>query len=475
MVEHYGLGWLPVTIGPTDVYDITVDEPVRAEIYAEGGRYYLRPLDHLSFSGRRSMTYYLGYKDEDVTSPVALSHNGRIRIGLTVIDFRDEEGRGAPSGPPSFDDSAWDSAAGGAETDRAGGGLALNALLENEEDLAWLVPEIMRRAARCYERAGMMRDAAQCWTEAGEDGHAAEVYLGMKDFARAAPLLLSQGRYREALRCYREWLGPLPQRDPLIDVTAHLGAAACLTLLGEEREAREHYMNARRRIEEVEYRSVVASARCWEALGNYGVLVGRADLVQIAYERALETYGGSYEHDRLRVAEAYLKAVGGNHLLASRIEQLIAEWAPLPSEGAQQESAPPLTADKGVRFGDWVFWQCDAKLALLTHRESRTRIEIWTDSTGWFMLSRNAHSHMIMTDGMTQPIRNRKGLDDYYDMAPTLPLGSIPPRIENYAIKSSPAELVLTNTVSGVAINVMPDRPHFRFVNRENKLITFKT
>ncbi|MET0648043.1 MAG: FHA domain-containing protein [Pyrinomonadaceae bacterium] len=468
MVEHYQLGWLSVTIGPSDLHDIKVSEQVQAEVYSEDGRYYLRPLGQSATPRMNQESPAITYNEEGVYSPVVLKHKGRIVIGRTVIDFREVDGREAarrtPS--PSAGDSTYSTFPGYVQGDAAGSTAAgLGELLENESDLAWLAPEIMRRAAVCYEQTGMMRDAAQCWLEAGETGNAADIFLRLNDSARAAPLLMAQGRYREALRCYREWLAAHRQPDPTAEVRAQLGVVTCLTRLGEEgAAARLSYLSARRLVESTEARSPVTAGRCWEALGDFGVLAGRADLVQIAYEQALEFYGDRHNGERTRVAREYLKAVVENHLLVSQIEQRLAEWSAPEEPVEQQLNFAALSPDMGARFGDWVLWRTAGKLILLTHKQSRTRLEIWTDSPGWFMWARPKQTVIIRTDGSETVTRIRPELDAYFEVVPALTLANSPVEVDNYLIEPSPENLTLTNTVKGVRISLLPDRSHFHFI-----------
>ena len=79
-------------------------------------------------------------------------------------------------------------------------------------------------------------------------------------------------------------------------------------------------------IEKKQERHPLTAGRCWEALGAYGAIVGRNDLTQLGYERALAYYGERYNGERMRAAKAYLAAVLENRLLAAEIETRLAEW-----------------------------------------------------------------------------------------------------------------------------------------------------
>jgi len=138
----------------------------------------------------------------------------------------------------------------------------LDILTPNSTDLEWLVPELWRRAAACYEQVEMQREAAACWAEAGEKSYAADVYLRLDDPAKAAPLLLAVGRYVEALESYRRWLASSPSDDVVGHVTALLGIAASLTLMHTAPEkAQEAYRAARALIEEDTDSGVFESVR----------------------------------------------------------------------------------------------------------------------------------------------------------------------------------------------------------------------
>jgi hypothetical protein len=207
-----------------------------------------------------------------------------------------------------------------------------------EAGLEWLVPSLFRRAAKAYEESGQMREAADCWVAAQEASRAAGLYLREGDYARAAQLLFEAGRYADALESYRNWAGfQSPESEDF--VVARLGEAACLTLLRADRSAaRAAYRSARAQIEACDAmlqrdtnaavrrtRSLIA-ARLWEAMGAYGLHVGREDLLQLGYERALVLYGDEHKPERVRVARAYLAAAGENRLLAQELEAWLAEW-----------------------------------------------------------------------------------------------------------------------------------------------------
>jgi tetratricopeptide (TPR) repeat protein len=215
----------------------------------------------------------------------------------------------------------------------------------DDDDLDWLAPVLFRRAAIAYEQAGFTREAADCWAAAHEPGHASELYLHEGDYERAAPLLLAAGHYEEALRMYELWEQALRHPDDeepftIEKVKVPLGRAACLFLLkrfaSDTSEARKLYRVARQLIEEFDVagqgretddrRYLHLAAKLWEALAEYGVIVGRSDLVQLGYEQALARYGASFNDERGRALRAYIEAVASNRLLAAELETRLAEW-----------------------------------------------------------------------------------------------------------------------------------------------------
>ncbi len=214
--------------------------------------------------------------------------------------------------------------------------MTIQTILDAGVSKEWLACELFRRAAFHLEKCDKMQDAAECWAEAGENARAAEIYLQANDQAKAAPLLLAQGRHAQALACYQGWLNHIAEDAVETRVTAMLGISACLKLMKKDRlTAREMYRRARRFIEDGNGRAANSSAKCWEALGAYGTVLARNDLIYVGYEKALACYEASHYDQRLKTARKYLKAVSENRLLAADIENRIAEWS-------SKEESPPL-------------------------------------------------------------------------------------------------------------------------------------
>ncbi len=173
-----------------------------------------------------------------------------------------------------------------------------------------LAAELFQRAAGLYGESGLWRQAAQCWLDAGYPDRAADMLSDHEDYARAAPLLLAEGRLDEALECYRRWLVSIAKTDLPGQVAARLGIAACLTLLDTEMQsARETFREARALIMADREAPALTSGQCWEALGAYGMVVGREDLVYNGYERALLSYGDEHPQERLRAGQIYLDSL----------------------------------------------------------------------------------------------------------------------------------------------------------------------
>jgi formylglycine-generating enzyme required for sulfatase activity len=269
-----------------------------------------------------------------------------------------------------------------------------------KEDLPWFRSELFRRAAMCFEIAaqeedrsaaeqrGFWYDAAECWADAGDTARAAVIYRRLDDHAQAAPLLLINGQWGEALACYRAWLAELDDRDeghPVGRTRAWLGIAAGLrgeagearqrgdraTRERKRRESRAAYQQARNLIEEEEERDPLAAGRCWEALGWYGQVMGRHDLVQVGYEMALRRYGERHNRERVRTARAYLDAVGEtNRLLAAELEARLAEWAPPETEGELREWQRLRDEIEEIGFQDGV-------RDVLHFVDEETQLEAW--------------------------------------------------------------------------------------------------
>ena len=201
----------------------------------------------------------------------------------------------------------------------------------------WLDRELNRRAGYHFERCGRLEDAAACYADAGDAGRAAELYLRIDAPQRAAPILMKQKRYGEALQIYRRWLEASEGQSPEHRAKAHLGVSACLTLMKKDPEtARSMYASARKIVEDETGRSPLEVAKCWQALGEYGATLGRHDLLYIGFETALARYGKAHNRQRIDAAMNYLEMASNNRLLALDLANRIEEWLGEP------DTLPPV-------------------------------------------------------------------------------------------------------------------------------------
>src|SRR5579859_3326990 len=160
--------------------------------------------------------------------------------------------------------------------------------------------------------------------------------------------MLQSGRYHEAVEAYHQWEQGLqrifvyyeiPRIKPLEQLQALLGQAAC-HLLGmrglslpaksglSEGAGQQAYRQARELLVQVtEPASLIAS--CWEGLGDYGGWLGRYDLMQEGYERALAVLEPGYERTQQeRICQAYLAQarIHADRLLCQQLEERLAAW-----------------------------------------------------------------------------------------------------------------------------------------------------
>ncbi len=195
------------------------------------------------------------------------------------------------------------------------------------EEMAILCKEVARRAAVLFEECGQLEETAECWVEHGKRDRATELYLEKNRFAEAAPILLELKEYRKAPDGYRRWLDHIADSDIINRIKAELGEIACLKYLDEDLEpARKRFLKIRDLIEADQERQPFISARCWETLGDYGVIMNRSDLIHYGYETALSCYGDEYPEERLRVARILLNVLKVNRLFRKEIEDLIVKW-----------------------------------------------------------------------------------------------------------------------------------------------------
>ena len=139
----------------------------------------------------------------------------------------------------------------------------------SEKDIEWLVPELFRRSGKLYEECERWQDAARCWAQAGEVEQAADIYLQSKDYSRAAPLLLSAGRYDEAVECYRHWLSTVGESNTEGRVKALLGLSASLILgTAKPHKANEAYRAARVLVEDEIDRNLLLPGDIGRSLEN---------------------------------------------------------------------------------------------------------------------------------------------------------------------------------------------------------------
>ncbi|MDM8515083.1 DUF1566 domain-containing protein [Desulfobacterales bacterium HSG16] len=216
--------------------------------------------------------------------------------------------------------------------------MTVQELIESGIPGKWLSRELYRRAAFHFEKCGELHEAAECRVKAHEFNHAVEIYLKLDDHARAAPLLLSEKRYPEALNCFQRWMDEISEETQEKQVSAMLGISACLKMMKIDLQAaRDMYCKARKIIEREDkdddhgHSSSLASGRCWEALGIYGRALDRYDLVQAGYEKSLACFGEEHNQERLKTAVTYLELIQKNRLLAADLENRIAEWS-LPED-----------------------------------------------------------------------------------------------------------------------------------------------
>ena len=221
----------------------------------------------------------------------------------------------------------------------------------------YLAQEFAQRAAYLYEECDHLMLAAECLIAAGELERALEIYLKKFEYRRAASLLLTNGRYQEAIVCYNNCIETLKNKDIEGKVSIKLGISACLNLMKQEqKKAKQLYKEARIMIEDDKNRQFLIAGRCWEALGEYGVLLKRDDLIQLGYEKALKFYGKNFQNnlndtakrfavslnkdidevraninssgdfEQINAAKKYANAVKANITLCAEINERISMW-----------------------------------------------------------------------------------------------------------------------------------------------------
>jgi tetratricopeptide (TPR) repeat protein len=437
-----------ITIGRSHLNELCLDDPlvsgVHARVSFRDDQYFLEDL------GSESGTYYDG---RFISQPVSLQSGGQIYVGRTEIEFQIE--------------SQGSTLAEEVESTERNLLLALEGI---DADTKWLATAFFRRAAKYYEAVGLWHEAANCWIDAGNASDAIELYLRTNDYERAAPLLMEKERYAEALRCYRSWIATLKRDDPTPRIRALLGVALSLTLMKAEPEAASAAYRQARSLAETHASSDASTAgSCWEALGVYGAKVGRTDLVQIAYEEALNTYGSDYNDDRIRVGWDYLSAVQNNRLLVAEIEAKLAEWAPQIESPSPTTPGPASALLLGARFGQWTIWRPGAKEVVLVHAQSGTGIEIWADSWGWFRWSKGKDGYLVRSDGSITSNLGPVNIQPYVESAPAEELSQVSADVINYTFNWSKEQLRIHNKVKGGVIVVTSRTNIFEFVSAEGR------
>jgi len=197
-----------------------------------------------------------------------------------------------------------------------------------------LAASLARRAAAAYQETGLWRRAAEMWLELGQPAAAAAVCQRAGAWRRAAQLWLTAGEPDTARECFRRLLAT-PSPEPEDEVAACLGIALCgRQAAADDRrnEAEQFFRRAWRLLTGLDGRQPLRHGRCWEQLALYGRELGRYDLLQIGYQRALDCYGPELNSERLRVIHDYRAAVAGNRRLAAELETMAAEWQLLQGE-----------------------------------------------------------------------------------------------------------------------------------------------
>ncbi|HEY4389707.1 MAG TPA: WD40 repeat domain-containing protein, partial [Ktedonobacteraceae bacterium] len=279
--------------------------------------------------------------------------------------------------------------------------------LITEEEATLLHTELLRRAASGYEQIGSWREAAECWAEQGASERAGALYAQAGDLGHAGRSWLQAGRYHEALQAYRGWEQQLWEADSVNRLQVLLGQAACHVLGSRtsssptspelsEATGWQAYQQARELLGSMTGRSV-RDASCWEALGDYGGWLGRYDLVQEGYERAL-TALVELKRDvtqQVRICRAYLvqARVHADRLLCQQLEEWLAAW---PGEEKMLAIAPfpverTLTGHTGAVRG--VAISPDGRRLVSTGGDNMIRV--WDLSTGKEEYTLTGHTGMV--------------------------------------------------------------------------------
>ncbi len=204
-----------------------------------------------------------------------------------------------------------------------------------------LKSELWRRAAINFEKAALLAECAAAWLAAGDENEAIEVLIKTGDRPQATPLLLKKKRYKEATNQARLWLNDIakePKRQLEEEIRALLHQAAALHLDQQPDQAQATYSKAREKLSQATKKTTpLADGKNWETLASYGVMLKRPDLIRLGYEKALATYGQTYNLQRLRCAGEYLDKVADDIYLSKELRERIAEWQPQSSMKIERE------------------------------------------------------------------------------------------------------------------------------------------
>ncbi len=187
-----------------------------------------------------------------------------------------------------------------------------------------------RRAAMIYSELGSWRRAAAIWLSLGEPAAAALSCQEAGAWRPAARHWLAAGEVEAARECYQRLLAASERTGTVEDeIAACLGLALCGRRGNEgrgEEAGEEFFSRAWRLLTGLDGRQPLRHGRCWELLGIYGRELGRDDLMQIGYQRALDILGSELASERRRVLRDFLAAAAGNRHLEAELESLAATW-----------------------------------------------------------------------------------------------------------------------------------------------------
>jgi dipeptidyl aminopeptidase/acylaminoacyl peptidase len=233
-----------------------------------------------------------------------------------------------------------------------------------EEDLSFIRKELLRRAAQGFEQCGNWRDAAECWADLQELSQASILYERSGDLEQAARIALEAQDYTQALALYQQWQATLSEGNILAQIRALLGQAAChylgaaayryqatpspiLSLVAGQ----QAYRQARTLLATIPaIDSTLSTAQAWSALGDYGGILNRYDLVQEGYEHALEVLEERKQQEEYtRICNAYLSVTRAHRdkLLSQVLEERL-EQAALPA--SEQETILPSVQMAGTKL-----------------------------------------------------------------------------------------------------------------------------